>query len=54
MEITRHLAENKKAQVMYTGIKLGSKFNIKDATKKEYQHDFIYSAKCLLETCDKS
>ena len=35
MEINRHLAENEKAQVIYTGTKLGSKFNIKYATKKE-------------------
>lgn len=29
-----HLPEIKKAQVIYTGIKLGSEFNIKDVTKK--------------------
>ena len=34
MEINRHLPENKKDQLIYTGIKFGSKFNIKDTTEK--------------------
>ena len=33
-EKKHHLPEIKKAQVIYTGIKLGSEFNIKDVTKK--------------------
>lgn len=53
-EINRHLPENKKAQLIYTGIKLESKFYIKDVTKKEHQYDLIYSGKCPLEICDKS
>ena len=33
-EINRHLPENKKDQLSYTGIKFGSKFDIKDTTEK--------------------
>ena len=54
MEINRHLAENKNAQVIYTGTKLRSKFDSKDAIKKEYQHDLIYSVKFSLETSEES
>ena len=53
-EINRHLPENKKAKLIYTGIKLGSKFYVKDVTKKEHQYDLIYRGKCPLEICDKS
>ena len=53
-ELNRHLPENKKTQVIYTCTKLRSKFNIKDITKREHQHDLIYSVKCPSKTCDKS
>ena len=54
MEVNLHLAENKKVQVIWTVTKLGSKFNIKNDTKKEYQHDLIYSVKFSLESCEES
>ena len=41
-----HLAENKKAQVICTITKLGSKFNIKGITKKDHQQRLIYSGRC--------
>ena len=28
-------------QLVYTGTKLGTKFNVKDVTKKEHHHDHI-------------
>ena len=53
-EINKCLPENKKAQIVYTGTKLSSKFSIKDKTKKEHQHDLIYSVKCPDDTCNVS
>ena len=35
-----------KIQIMYNTKKLGSKFKIKDQTKKEHQHNLVYHAKC--------
>ena len=49
-----HLPENKETQLIYTGIKLGNRCNIKNVTQKEHQHDLIYSVKFLLETCNES
>lgn len=51
--VNRHLPEVKKAQVIQAVTKLGSKFNIKDVTKKEHQHGSIYSVKFPLETCEE-
>ena len=41
-----HLAENKKAQVICTITKLGSKFNMKVITKKDHHQHLIYSVRC--------
>ena len=40
--ITKFLAEEEVALV-FAGTKLGTKFNIKDKTSKEHQHDLRYS-----------
>ena len=48
------LPENKRAQIIYTGTKLGSEFNIKDKTDKEHQHDLVYSVKCPGERCNET
>ena len=37
---------------MYTSKKLGSEFNIKDATKKQHCFDLVYKAKCPAEGCN--
>ena len=39
---------------VYTGIKLGTKFNVKDKTKKEHHHDLTYSVKCPMKNCLES
>ena len=39
-------------QIMYTGKKLSSQFNIKDKTNFKHQHDLIYHVNCSLPTCE--
>lgn len=51
--INSNLPEKKKAQIIYTGTKLGNKFNIKDVNKKEHKHDLIYSVNCPLKLLTK-
>ena len=41
-------------QLAYTGNKLGTKFNVKDKTKKEHHHDLTYSVKCSMRNCLES
>ena len=41
-------------QPVYTGSKLGTKFNVKDKTKKEHHHDLTYSVKCPIKNCLES
>ena len=36
-------------QLLYTGTKLGTKFDVKDKTKKEHHHDLTYSVKCPMK-----
>ena len=38
-------------QLVYTGSKTGTKFNVKDKTKKEHHHDLSYSVKCSKKNC---
>ena len=45
-DIKRALLEAQKSQIIYTGAKVGSQFNIKDMTKREHKHDLVYSVKC--------
>ena len=37
----------------FTGTKIGPKFNIKDKTSKEHEHDLTYSAVCPDTNCNK-
>ena len=41
-------------QLVYTGTKLGIKFNVKDKTKKEHHHDLTYSGNCPMKNCLES
>ena len=44
-KINKVLPEDKNMQLVYTGTMLGTKFNVKDKTKKEHHHDLTYSVK---------
>ena len=48
-EISKVLPQDKNMQLFYTGTKLGTKFNVKDKTKKEHHHDLTYSVKCPMK-----
>ena len=48
---TRVLPCNVKTCTAYSGTKLSSKFQLKDQTKKDHQHDVVYYAKCPEEQC---
>ena len=47
------LPNNVKTRITYTGRKLGTKFQIKDRTKNQHEHDLIYYSKCPKPNCDK-
>ena len=51
--IKRILPNNVKTRITYNGRKLGSKFQIKDLTKNQHQHDLIYFSTCTEPNCDK-
>ena len=51
--IQRILSNNAKTRITYTGRKLGTKFQIKDLTKNQHEHDLIYYSKCPEPNCDK-
>ena len=40
-----------KMQVVYTGKKLSTCFDVKDQSKFDHQHDVVYYADCPNETC---
>ena len=48
---SRVLPSNVKILTAYSGTKLSSKFQLKDQTKKDHQHDVVYYAKCPVEQC---
>ena len=48
---TRVLPCNVKKCIVYSGTKLSSKFQLKDQTKKDHQHDEVYYVKCPEEQC---
>ena len=48
---TRVLLCNVKKCIAYSGTKLSSKFQLKDQTKKNHQHDEVYYVKCPEEQC---
>ena len=45
------LREDKNMQLVYRGTELGTKFNVKDTTKKEHHQDLTYSVKCPMKNC---
>ena len=50
-EVNKILPNKHKATLVYTGTKLGTKFNIKNIIKKEHKHDLVYSVKFPEEAC---
>ena len=55
--VKRHIAkllpEQEEVVLVFTGTKLGTKFNIKDKTSKEHQHDLTYSVICPDLNCNE-
>ena len=51
--IQRILPSNVKTRITYTGRELGTKFQIKDLTKNQHEHDLIYYSKCPEPNCNK-
>ena len=51
--ITNLLPEQEEVALVFTGTKLGTKFNIKDKTSKEHQHDLTYSVVCPDRNCNE-
>ena len=49
--LDKHLPNNVKMQVTFTGQKLSTQFNVKDRTKFEHKHDVIYFRKCSRKDC---
>ena len=49
--LKRFLPDNVKTRVTYTNQKLGTKFQIKDETKEQHKHGFVYYSKCPELTC---
>ena len=47
------LPETVNTQTAYTERKLSTFFQIKDKSKFDHQHDFVYNVKCPNELCDK-
>ena len=47
----KHLPNNVKTQVTFTGQKLSTQFNVKDRTKFEHKHDIIYFGKYPEQNC---
>ena len=51
--IQQILPNNVKTRITYTARKLCTKFQIKDLTKNQHEHDIIHYSKCLEPHCDK-
>ena len=51
--ITKLLPEQEEVALVFTGTKLGTKFNIKDKTSKEHQHDLTYSVVSPDHNCNE-
>ena len=49
--ISELLPPKVKTQVVYTGKKLSTCFNVKDQSKFEHRHDVVYYADCPNEKC---
>ena len=51
--ITKLLPEQERVALVFTGTKLGTKFNIKGKTSKEHKHDLTYSVVCPDANCNE-
>ena len=51
--ITKLLPEQEEVALVFTGTKLGTKFNIKDKTSKGHQHDLTCSVVCPDPNCNE-
>ena len=51
--ITKLLPEQEEVALVFTGTKLGTKFNIKDKTSKEHQHDLTYKVVFPYPNCSE-
>ena len=49
--LNKHVPDNIKTQVNFTGQKLSTQFNIQDRTKFGHKHDVIYFGKCPEQNC---
>ena len=49
--LKKTLPSNVKADIVYTSSKLSCKFNVKDKTPFEEQHDLLYRAVCATDSC---
>ena len=47
-EINKVLLEDKNMQLVYTGTKFSTKFNVKDKTKKDHHQDLTYMMRCAI------
>ena len=50
---TKLLSEQEGVALVFTGKKLGTKFNIKNETSKEHRHDLTYSVVCPDANCSE-
>ena len=48
------LPETVNTQIVYTGRKLSTCFQVKDKSKFDHHYDLVYHAKCSSELCDKN
>ena len=51
--ITKLLPKQEGVALIFTGTKLGTKFNIKDKTSKEHQHGLTYRVVCPDAKCNE-
>ena len=51
INLSKHLPNNVKMQVTFTGPKLRTQFNVKDRTNFEHKHDVIHFDKCPEQNC---
>ena len=49
--LDKHLPNNVKTQVTFTGQKFSTQFNVEDRTKFEHKHDVIFFGKCPEKNC---
>ena len=50
-QVNRALPDDVKIMVSYTGKKLSTRFNMKDKTSFNHEHDIVYYANCPEESC---